>query len=227
MQVVPAVPLPLAVRVYEEGRRRLGTLTDASMKRLSLTVLKVLPNALTFSRPILGLVAVVFFMEGTLVHSFIGCVVCLIGALTDFYDGDFARKIAKEYPGLGITKFGEVWDPICDKLFVLILALANPFFLFALVPEIFSSVSSIYVRNKLKKHFIAFGSKAATAFQFIFILGVFFTFFPEWKEVNAGLITLCSIIRFFSYVQAIEKRRDELAKHAFAGTPASLAVDAA
>jgi CDP-diacylglycerol--glycerol-3-phosphate 3-phosphatidyltransferase len=67
-----------------------------------------LPNALTLFRIFLAPVLVVVLL--TKFSNFLGLAIFLVAAITDFFDGYFARRLNKT------TRLGALLDPIADKL---------------------------------------------------------------------------------------------------------------
>ena len=67
-----------------------------------------LPNSLTFFRIFLVPFLVVVLL--TKYSDFLGLGIFLVAAITDFFDGYFARRMKK------ITRMGALLDPIADKL---------------------------------------------------------------------------------------------------------------
>lgn len=77
-------------------------------------MIKQLPNYLTMFR-IVSVVAVYlsFYVDAPFGH-WLAVVVFALGAITDFFDGYLARKFD------ALSDFGRMFDPIADKLMVLI-----------------------------------------------------------------------------------------------------------
>jgi CDP-diacylglycerol--glycerol-3-phosphate 3-phosphatidyltransferase len=72
-----------------------------------------LPNWITFSR-LLGLPFILYLLhEPTVEMRWIGAVIFLIAASTDWLDGYLARKLNQ------VTELGKFLDPLVDKLLVL------------------------------------------------------------------------------------------------------------
>ena len=74
-----------------------------------------LPNILTFSRiALIPLMAALFFMESTwgLTAVYLNIALYIIAALTDYFDGYFARKWQV------VSPLGTFLDPISDKIMV-------------------------------------------------------------------------------------------------------------
>src|SRR5262245_36358773 len=67
-----------------------------------------LPNSLTLFRIFLVPFLVVVLL--TKYSNFLGLGIFLVAAITDFFDGYFARRMQK------ITRMGTLLDPIADKL---------------------------------------------------------------------------------------------------------------
>jgi CDP-diacylglycerol---glycerol-3-phosphate 3-phosphatidyltransferase len=88
-------------------------LVNLSLDRLSLQIMN-LPNWITLSR-LLGLPVVVYCLYSTSPNvRWIGVLVFLVAALTDWLDGYLARKLDL------VTDLGKFLDPLVDKLLILI-----------------------------------------------------------------------------------------------------------
>jgi cardiolipin synthase len=71
-----------------------------------------LPNLLTISRIlVIPLIVATFYIDGPAVR-WIGCVLFIAAAVTDFFDGYFASRRNR------VSKLGRFLDPIADKLLV-------------------------------------------------------------------------------------------------------------
>lgn len=73
-----------------------------------------IPNALSFIRIIIAIVAPFFLINGSKTVSIIAGIFCTIAIATDYFDGWYARKYNK------ITTLGKILDPIADKALILI-----------------------------------------------------------------------------------------------------------
>lgn len=71
-----------------------------------------LPNSLTLFRIFLVPFLVVVLLTKVSGREYIGLAIFLLAAITDFFDGYFARRYKK------ITRLGTLLDPIADKLLV-------------------------------------------------------------------------------------------------------------
>ncbi|HEX2117217.1 MAG TPA: CDP-diacylglycerol--glycerol-3-phosphate 3-phosphatidyltransferase [Alphaproteobacteria bacterium] len=75
-------------------------------------MLTTLPMTLTLSRIIaIPVVVALFYVQGDYVR-YIACVIYTAAAVTDYFDGYFARAWQQQ------TKLGRIFDPIADKLLV-------------------------------------------------------------------------------------------------------------
>ena len=70
-----------------------------------------IPNILTISRLFLAIPLIIFLEINKLNLVF---TLIIIGGITDYFDGYFARKLNLK------TKFGAIIDPLTDKIFLLI-----------------------------------------------------------------------------------------------------------
>ena len=102
--------------------------------------MRYLPNILTIIRIFLTIVMLVVIIYGSKVFpswvdsswvNYLACLTFCIASLTDFYDGYIARKYNVK------TKFGEVFDPLADKMLILgafigllVIQRANPWAIF-------------------------------------------------------------------------------------------------
>ncbi len=126
---------------------------------------------------------------------------------SDFLDGFSARYIETKWPGYGVSKVGEILDPLRDKGIIVVLFFLNIWMAVAVVFfESIEIVAAARVRKKAGKHLIAVESKAITAVQFV-LVGVFF-FLPKdsFEEMLfACLIAVASLLRFFAYLRLLYK----------------------
>lgn len=71
-----------------------------------------LPNLLTISRIlVIPLIVATFYIDGTTIR-WVACVLFIAAAITDFFDGYFARRRNS------VSSLGRFLDPIADKLLV-------------------------------------------------------------------------------------------------------------
>jgi len=69
------------------------------------------PNLLSFTRGILGPVAMSFIVTGTPGALAVALVLMITAEFTDFLDGIVARRFGLE------TEYGKVIDPVCDSIY--------------------------------------------------------------------------------------------------------------
>ena len=73
------------------------------------TIIKQIPNLLTFSRLIAPLIIIPLII---LKYYYTAMIITVCFALTDLIDGRIARKYNV------VSEFGRQLDPVCDKVFV-------------------------------------------------------------------------------------------------------------
>lgn len=132
-----------------------------------------IPNILTILRIILSPLFLVLFFSDHLAYRSISLIVFTIAALTDYFDGYFARKFKAR------SEFGNFLDPLADK----ILTFSGFFALSYLRPDIFPwwafgiIVSRDFIitgfrllaKSKKKHMKTSISAKIKTATQMIFI----------------------------------------------------------
>lgn len=106
-----------------------------------------LPNALTTSRIII-LPLMAYFVE--INQGMAACAVLIVGSLTDFFDGYFARQYKQE------TAFGKLMDPVADKLLLCVATL----YLMGKMPEYLSPLLATLL---LAREFLISGLRALAA----------------------------------------------------------------
>jgi CDP-diacylglycerol---glycerol-3-phosphate 3-phosphatidyltransferase len=77
---------------------------------LCSTVKIHIPNIITFARMALSPVFVWFLLESTTLSALIAFVLFVVGAITDYMDGYYARKFGV------VSNFGNFMDPLADKV---------------------------------------------------------------------------------------------------------------
>jgi phosphatidylglycerophosphate synthase len=158
-----------------------------------------IPNTLTVSRLILGL-------GFPWLPASAWLVALVWGSLSEFLDGFLARRMKV------VSAFGQLMDPIADKIFVMTAALTFlqtgwitvPQLLFMASRDIFVALSSVILlllgRSHTFRHMApAPLGKWATAFQFATLFGV-----PLLRENNIYLIYATGLI---SVLAAIDYAR--------------------
>lgn len=74
-----------------------------------------IPNPITFSRVIISIIMIYMFIVKSSMLSIIFMFV--LGMLTDFFDGYFARKLKQ------VTEFGRQFDMLADRLLMVVMVL--------------------------------------------------------------------------------------------------------
>lgn len=116
------------------------------------------------------------------------------------------REDAKKIPWFfGISRLGEILDPLRDKLLLIPAIITEPYLIGIVLVEAVSTVAAIVVRDMKGFHFITRTSKRATFVQLPMVMILFLTQTPEQSYIVAGAIYLCSLSRCFSYCNEIEK----------------------
>ena len=114
--------------------------------------MKNIPNILTFLRIFLSILimAVILYADmQNLYVSIFACGLFFFACVTDFFDGFLARKYALQ------SRFGEVFDPLADKMLVLgafialiVAKIANPWAVFLIFSrEFFITGLRVVVAN--------------------------------------------------------------------------------
>ena len=130
-----------------------------------------LPNILTYFRFLVAPIFLFLYFSGDKVLISISIVLYLFGALSDYFDGYFARKFNSS------STFGQFLDPLADKFIVLASLFAFAFQdiipLWSVVIILFRDIMTTYMRKLSdKKNHVMQTSKLAkwkTFSQFLFI----------------------------------------------------------
>ena len=160
-----------------------------------------LPNFITSIRLILTIPLIIFLETN---NTFLVWIIILIGGITDYLDGYYARKYKLK------TKIGAILDPLADKIFLII-----PFIWlckYEVIP--FWSLSILLIREFLISSFrvtqenglpaLKIG-KYKTFLQFISLI-LLFSNFNEFNIQNIGVTIywisfLLTIVSLFSYLK--------------------------
>ena len=160
-----------------------------------------LPNFITSIRLILTIPLIIFLETN---NTFFVWIIILIGGITDYLDGYYARKYKLK------TKIGAILDPLADKIFLII-----PFIWlckYEVIP--FWSLSILLIREFLISSFrvtqenglpaLKIG-KYKTFLQFISLI-LLFSNFNEFNIQNIGVTIywisfVLTIVSLFSYLK--------------------------
>ena len=131
-----------------------------------------IPNQLTLLRIILTLVFLYYFQKADPNGQLIASVIFILAALTDWYDGWFARRFGV------ITRWGQFMDPLADKFLVsaaLIVFAVMDYVKWWMVwiivgRDILVTIIRIYAINKGKPIVTSILAKWKTFIQMIIIL---------------------------------------------------------
>jgi CDP-diacylglycerol--glycerol-3-phosphate 3-phosphatidyltransferase len=135
-----------------------------------------IPNILSLSRIVIAPIFLWLFLSGDLALQQFSIVLYILGAITDYYDGYFARKLNQ------MSSFGKFVDPLADKLhtsaaFIAFLLLnIIPFWMVIII--ILRDFGTTLLRIMLKKEFkTSVSAKLKTTLQFIFIGAILVMFY--------------------------------------------------
>ncbi len=154
-----------------------------------------LGNFITALRLAFGTFSVLLYLNG---RNFLAAFFFGLAAVTDFFDGYVARWREKKN-GNGISRFGEVFDPICDKLLIIPGVIIQSFLAGIVIVEIFSTAYALHIRERMGFHFISKWSKAATFVQLPSVALLFLARTPFESTFLVVVVYTCSFIRFLSY----------------------------
>lgn len=178
-----------------------------------------LPNILSLSRVIIAPVFLIFFLSEDLALQQFSIVLYLLGSITDYYDGYFARKFNQ------VSSFGKFVDPLADKLhtsaafiaFVLLNIVPLWMVVIIIVRDFGTTILRIFQKKTFKTSFFA---KLKTAIQFVFIGAVLLSFYvkdmypvsnistaiekalySDYVYYTMLFVTLLSVWTFFDYLK--------------------------
>ena len=163
------------------------------------------PNILTISRLLLTFPLILFLEinKTNLVFALI-----ILGGITDYYDGYFARKLNLK------TKFGAIIDPLTDKIFLLIPLLwlckmkLIPFWSLAII--LFRELIISALRTTIKDGLPASQLGKYKTFFFFIALVIFFQPFSNNLLSSLGITFywlgfIFTIITFIDYLKVKKK----------------------
>lgn len=141
-----------------------------------------IPNQLTILRIILTPIFVVLFLKKSAFEQLLASGIFTIAALTDWYDGWYARKFGV------ITRVGQFLDPLADKILVTsalivfaILDYVIPWMVWVIAIRdfliTFNRIFALSIGNTIITHVIAKWKTAAQMFTIFFIL-----IFINWRN---------------------------------------------
>ena len=160
-----------------------------------------IPNILTISRLVLTLPLIIFLELNKTKFVF---ALIIIGGITDYFDGYFARKLNLK------TKFGAIIDPLSDKIFLLIPLLwlckmeLIPFWSLAII--LFRELIISALRTSIKNGLPASQLGKYKTFSFFIALIIFFQPFSKNLLSSLGIIFywlgfVLTLITFIDYLR--------------------------
>ena len=160
-----------------------------------------IPNILTISRLFLTFPLIIFLEINKTKFVF---VLIILGGITDYFDGYFARKLNLK------TKFGAIIDPLADKIFLLIPLLwlskmeIIPFWSLALI--LFRELIISALRTTKKDGLPASQLGKYKTFSFFIALVIFFQPFSKDLLFNLGITCywlgfILTLLTFIDYLR--------------------------
>ncbi|MBO6795470.1 MAG: CDP-alcohol phosphatidyltransferase family protein [Balneolaceae bacterium] len=132
-----------------------------------------LPNILSGIRMVLAPVFLVLWFQDDLLYKAIGLAVYIVAAVTDYYDGYFARKYEV------YTDFGAFLDPLADKFLTFSGFIVLPFIALDQFPwwaialiiirDTVITVLRVYMKRRKTTMVTRFTAKIKTTIQMIFL----------------------------------------------------------
>ena len=197
--------------------KRLSQEKDTAEKELRQEIKVNVPNIITLLRLVFAFVFV--YMLFSNYNNIALTIIFAIAALTDFFDGFFARRLNQK------SKFGALFDQIVDRIFtgiivisliiylivyrkavdnIFLFSAANPFLLLFLTisREIigFPGVIIGLVRKKPVYH-VKYIGKLTTFFQSIALGAIILNMFPILTIILSMLTCLLGILAGFDYLK--------------------------
>ena len=169
--------------------------------------MKNIPNALTIFRIFLAILvmAVILYADMQSPYMrFLACGMFLLASLTDFLDGFIARRYALQ------SRFGEVFDPLADKMLVLgafialiVVKIANPWAVFLIFSrEFFITGLRVVVANSGVNIAANMMGKIKSVAQYWAIGCLIANVLPSfWNQFFLWFAVALTIISGFDYVK--------------------------
>lgn len=135
-----------------------------------------LPNILSLSRVIIAPVFLYLFLSEDLALQQFSIVLYILGAITDYYDGYFARRFNQ------VSSFGKFVDPLADKFLTTAAFLAFVFLgiipLWMAIIILIRDFGTTFLRIFSKKEFrTSNAAKFKTSLQLVFIGAILVMFY--------------------------------------------------
>ncbi|ANV97956.1 CDP-diacylglycerol--glycerol-3-phosphate 3-phosphatidyltransferase [Helicobacter enhydrae] len=166
-----------------------------------------IPNALTIFRICLAflVMAIILYMDlSSGITRFMACSVFFVASVTDFFDGFIARRYGLQ------SRFGEVFDPLADKMLVLgafiallVVNLANPWAVFLIFSREFliTGLRTVMANTKISLAANMMG-KVKSVSQYWAIGCLIANILPGmWNDFFLWLSVVLTIVSGYSYVR--------------------------
>ncbi|HPI19810.1 MAG TPA: CDP-diacylglycerol--glycerol-3-phosphate 3-phosphatidyltransferase [Candidatus Kapabacteria bacterium] len=147
-----------------------------------------LPNIFSLSRVVLSPIIIIFLLSGNSTLIQLSFFIFLGAALTDYFDGWYARKY------LEVTNMGKFLDPLADKVltssafisFVCMNIIPLWMVIIVMIRDIWTTLIRVYVPKS--KHTIktSIYAKGKTFFQMVFIIYILLLLFL----INTGFFSI-------------------------------------
>lgn len=132
-----------------------------------------LPNILSGIRILLAPIFLVLFFQDDFIAKAIGLAVYIVAAITDYYDGYFARKYNV------YTDFGAFLDPLADKFLTFSGFIVLPFIaadqfpwwaiILIIIRDTIITVLRVYMKRRKTTMVTRFTAKIKTTIQMVFL----------------------------------------------------------
>ncbi|HAH50910.1 MAG TPA: CDP-diacylglycerol--glycerol-3-phosphate 3-phosphatidyltransferase [Balneola sp.] len=181
--------------------------------------MKSLPNILSTLRIVLAPVFLLLYLEGGLIWGGLSILVFTIAAITDYFDGHYARKYDIE------SSLGVFLDPLADKVLTFSAFIVLPFIdpaqfpwwavILIIIRDVFMTGLRVYANKKDMQMKTRSFAKTKTTIQLTFLyiallLGVFEgtgNILADWSELvlsTGVMFWLMMLVTFITVYSGIE-----------------------
>jgi CDP-diacylglycerol--glycerol-3-phosphate 3-phosphatidyltransferase len=152
-----------------------------------------LPDILSGVRILLAPVFLFLFFQEDFIMNTIGMAVYIIAAVTDYYDGYFARKYQID------SNFGAFLDPLADKILTFSGFIVLPFIdttqfpwwaiIIIIIRDTFITILRVYLKHKKVNMQTRYSAKIKTTIQMVFLyLGLLIGLFQGVDFIAANWV---------------------------------------
>jgi CDP-diacylglycerol--glycerol-3-phosphate 3-phosphatidyltransferase len=181
--------------------------------------MKSLPNILSTLRIVLAPVFLLLYLEGGLIWGGLSIIVFTIAAITDYFDGHYARKYDIE------SSLGVFLDPLADKVLTFSAFIVLPFIdpaqfpwwavILIIIRDVFMTGLRVYANKKDMQMKTRSFAKTKTTIQLTFLyiallLGVFEgtgNILADWSELvlsTGVMFWLMMLVTFITVYSGVE-----------------------